>query len=197
MTSQKEWRRIEHEIRVGESGNNSMGTTHNYKGYQTYLAKKKQAAEYPAVPVYTPPPPYWTSASSPSVPASPSLPFPVGGDLGLYRPYKRTWLDDFGDFLDLLWTGLKVTAVALLAILGLFVLYGSIGPEGFDRIGLYLALGGLACLAIWLLYRVAKWFFQTKAGKFVTLILHITAYAGLAIVIASIAWVVAKSLGYV
>ena len=192
MATEEEWRRIGYERWVGEQGNNSIGTMHNDQGYQTYLGNQKQAAEYAATPVYTPSPSYWTGSSTPST--SSSQYFPSERYSGPSRPYKRTWVDSL---FDSVWNQIKITVKLLLTILGLIALYTFLGSEEFVRIAPYLVLGSLVCLTLWLSYRAAKWFFKTKVGQFITLVLRITAYAALAVLITSIVWVVARSLGYV
>jgi hypothetical protein len=41
MTSQNEWREIAYQEWVGKQGNNSIGTIHNQRGYESYLKQKR------------------------------------------------------------------------------------------------------------------------------------------------------------
>lgn len=194
MASQEEWRRIQYEKWVGEQGNNSIGSTPNSEGYKTFLANQRRAAELSTWPVYTPPPAYPINSSTPSLPNQ-STPYVLPDES--FRPYRsseRGWIDGPAEFIAKLWIGLKISAFALAVIVSLSVWYKIIGPKPFIFIGSYLALGVLVCLGIWIAYRAAKWFFDTKVGQFVAWVIYITVSAGVALFIAYAAWVMSKTL---
>lgn len=194
MTNEERQRQIAYEKWVGAQGNNSMGTMANQQGYETYLKKQAQQKAYweACTPTASPINPTYPSFDTrPSSPAPQNTYSGTGSTYGSPGSYTPTWVDEFVDSIrsTLLWGFL-----GLLGLGGIAALYEKIGLEGFILIGLYLGLGGLLCLSVWLLYRGMRWFFKTRIGRVVTTILCYTAYAGLAaLAVAILLWVVSTS----
>ena len=81
MASEEEWRQIAYQRWVGETGNNTMGTTWNNEGYQTYQARQAATEQFYRDASRSLETPSWTPAQTTSsfTPSAPQPRTTLGG----------------------------------------------------------------------------------------------------------------------
>lgn len=116
MTSQEEWRQIAYQRWVGETGNNSMGTTWNNEGFQTYQARQAATDQFYRDVSRTLETPSWTPApqARPLAPAAPQLPDTRGASPGAAPSSHRSLGGNSGSsgFLDRLGSIFEILEVS-------------------------------------------------------------------------------------